>query len=178
MMHGQEAPSQHTIPTGSMLNGCHGNIRGSIPQQHDQRVPPIDMQHIPLSNDITNNIPNNYMDERLDIGVATGPAADIENSPAHSRQNEKVKNLQEDILDDLSMYLDPTGCGRKNWRCFASFKGVTCAKIDYLESKGDPTRAMLKLHQFNNCTVSEFKQLCIKYERIDVLEEVFEAFGY
>ncbi|XP_064623441.1 uncharacterized protein LOC135485390 isoform X2 [Lineus longissimus] len=162
LLHAQVAPLEQTMPktlTEGKLNRYLEQSR-TDQQQQEQRVPP----------------PNSHT--RLEIGFSTGPPADMESSPSNNRQNEKVKDLREDLLDELSIYLDPPRCGMKNWRCFASIMGIKCAKIDYMESRGDPTRAMLKLNQFRNCTVGEFKALCRKYERFDVLEDVFEVFGY
>lgn len=162
-IHAQVATGDQTTRksvTDAMLNHCCQERHRAIQRQQEQRVPPLNSS------------------ARLEVGFAAGPPADMETSPSHNGQNEKVKNLPEEVLEELSVYLDPPRHGMKNWRCFASFMGIKCPKIDYLESKGDPTRAMLKLCQFRNCTVREFKDLCRKYERFDVLEDVFEQFGY
>ncbi|XP_066553359.1 ectodysplasin-A receptor-associated adapter protein [Amia ocellicauda] len=89
----------------------------------------------------------------------------------------KISDLMndEDLLYFLRLKLDPNYSTIKNWKNFASKWGMTYDELNFLEhrtqgSTHSPTQEFLQRN--NEKTVKELTDLCITYQRIDVLRKL------
>ena len=86
------------------------------------------------------------------------------------KDSDKVRDMPQDMLDELAMQLETDFTGCKNWRHIASRNKVKNQIIDHLKQRQDsPFKSMLKLPQFNDYTIESFKKDLNHYQRKDVV---------